>query len=263
MRSMKLRLLAFIALEGIGFLFAPNVWSKRRLMGYGSGYLSTSVYRLEREGLIHRRKAAKGFILELTKEGKNFLEKKKAALSRDRSRSKKWDGKWRFLIFDIPEKSRKFRDEFRKTLKTLGFGMIQKSVWISPHNHDARMKKLINSSTLAEHIHFFTVEKIEPLSQEDVLIKAFDLETVQSTYEAFISFVEKTGKDLDGLVKDSLLTSDLVLWHQNELELEYESAISLDPFPPVELLPEDWPAPKAERSYKKLQKKLHKISRNL
>ncbi|KKS16212.1 MAG: Repressor in ring oxydation complex/ phenylacetic acid degradation pathway related protein (PaaX) [Parcubacteria group bacterium GW2011_GWB1_41_6] len=44
----------------------------------------------------------------------------------------KWDGKWRIIVFDIPEKKKGSREVLREKLKDLDFYNIQKSVWISP-----------------------------------------------------------------------------------------------------------------------------------
>lgn len=45
--------------------------------------------------------------------------------------SVKWDGCWRIVIFDIPERQRVVRDLFRRNLKNWGFKQVQKSVWAS------------------------------------------------------------------------------------------------------------------------------------
>lgn len=43
-----------------------------------------------------------------------------------------WDGKWRVVFFDIPEKRRRTRDMIRCKLKELEFYEYQKSVFIHP-----------------------------------------------------------------------------------------------------------------------------------
>ena len=40
-----------------------------------------------------------------------------------------WDKKWRFVIFDIPEKKKLARNIFREKLRVLGFVKVQQSVW--------------------------------------------------------------------------------------------------------------------------------------
>jgi DNA-binding transcriptional regulator PaaX len=44
----------------------------------------------------------------------------------------KWDGFWRIVIFDIPEKQRSARDFLRAKMKEIGFYTLQKSVLITP-----------------------------------------------------------------------------------------------------------------------------------
>lgn len=45
---------------------------------------------------------------------------------------KSWDGKWRLVIFDIPEIKRKARVALKNKLKDMGFYQCQKSAWIYP-----------------------------------------------------------------------------------------------------------------------------------
>ena len=46
---------------------------------------------------------------------------------------KKWDEKWRFVMFDIPDKYRKASNALREKLKALGFFQFQKSIWVYPY----------------------------------------------------------------------------------------------------------------------------------
>lgn len=52
---------------------------------------------------------------------------------------KKWDGKWRIITFDIPEKYKKARKAFQQKLKDLGCYPAQKSVWIHPFPCEAEL----------------------------------------------------------------------------------------------------------------------------
>lgn len=47
---------------------------------------------------------------------------------------KKWDGKYRLIIFDIPRSKHQARIAFLRKLKEAGFLMIQKSVWVHPYD---------------------------------------------------------------------------------------------------------------------------------
>ncbi len=49
-------------------------------------------------------------------------------------RPPKWDRKWRIIIFDIPERRKKIRDEIRIILTNSGFQRLQDSVWVYPYD---------------------------------------------------------------------------------------------------------------------------------
>ena len=48
-------------------------------------------------------------------------------------RPKRWDGIWRLVLFDVPEKRRQGRDALREKLRELGFYEWQKSAFVFPH----------------------------------------------------------------------------------------------------------------------------------
>ncbi len=68
-----------------------------------------------------------------------FKQKPKSIL---RLIKKPWDGKWRFVVFDIPQKEVNFRNIIRRRLKELGFKLLQRSVWFSPLPLGKVVKKL-------------------------------------------------------------------------------------------------------------------------
>ncbi len=43
-----------------------------------------------------------------------------------------WDGKWRLVMYDIPENKRNARAQIRRLIKQLGFVQLQQSVWAHP-----------------------------------------------------------------------------------------------------------------------------------
>jgi DNA-binding transcriptional regulator PaaX len=88
--------------------------------------------------------------------------------------NKKWDGKWRVIIFDIPEMSRRDRDFLRRELKWIGFIELQKSVWIFPYDMEKELMALLKLWKLEfkGDIRFLIVEKI---TEEEKLKKHFNL----------------------------------------------------------------------------------------
>jgi len=88
-------------------------------------------YRLRRDGCINCEIANHQIYISLTEEGK----KKAGRLQIDAlkiEKPKKWDGKWRIIIFDIAQLKKLSREAFRGKLKQIGFYPLQKSVWAHP-----------------------------------------------------------------------------------------------------------------------------------
>lgn len=67
---------------------------------------------------------------------------------------KKWDRKWRLVLFDIPESIKKTRDALRRKLKHLGFLEFQKSVFVYPYPCRDEINFVINFFDIAESVYY-------------------------------------------------------------------------------------------------------------
>gem|GEM_PF-3133732 len=76
------------------------------------------------------------------------------------SKSSKWDGIWRVVIFDIPEAKRYQRDLFRSKLKALGLELIQKSVFCHPHDCFKEVITLAKLYEVDRHVTYMEVSSI-------------------------------------------------------------------------------------------------------
>lgn len=74
---------------------------------------------------------------------------------------KKWDNKWRVVIFDIPELRKKIRDALRFHLKKMGFFEFQKSVFIHPFNCQDEIDYLIEFYGIRRYLRFLVAESID------------------------------------------------------------------------------------------------------
>ena len=68
--------------------------------------------------------------LRITDKGK--LELLRSTENVRRTTKRKWDKKWRVLIFDIPQYRKGMGDKVRMTLRAVGFTRLQDSVWVYP-----------------------------------------------------------------------------------------------------------------------------------
>jgi len=74
---------------------------------------------------------------------------------------KRWDRKWRVVIFDIGEKQRRIRDQLRITLNKIGFVKLQKSVWVYPYDCEDFMMLLKANFELGRNLLYLVVDEIE------------------------------------------------------------------------------------------------------
>lgn len=128
------------------FLYHPGYYA------YGDGWdfeldkseLSQAIKRLRERGLVTKNIInTDQIVLKLTDLGKEALGIEV---------EEEWDGKWRIVIFDIPEQKRIIRNLFRRRLKTWGFRKWQQSVWITQRNVTQKLRLLIHDLKIEDWI---------------------------------------------------------------------------------------------------------------
>lgn len=106
---------------------------KKEWKEINKNYLYRIVREFRESRLIDFREKSKGEVeIILTEKGRIIA----LSFNIDNLKIKKqikWDGRWRMVFFDIPEKRRSERNILREKLKELGFYEIQKSVFIHPY----------------------------------------------------------------------------------------------------------------------------------
>ncbi|NIP96595.1 MAG: hypothetical protein GWO24_25435, partial [Akkermansiaceae bacterium] len=88
-----------------------------------------NVRRLRKRGLLEDAPRKRGDLLRLTELGHHALA---GGRHPDGAWNRDWDGKWRLLVFDLPQKAGRGRVQFWRWLRKNHFGRIQGSVWITP-----------------------------------------------------------------------------------------------------------------------------------
>lgn len=139
------------------FLYHPGYYA------YGDGWeypldksvIAQSLKRLRENGLIDFVDD-KELIFRLTDSGKD-----KALWIKMREENQKWDGKWRLVIWDVPEKRRVARDLLRFKLKQLGFQRLQKSVWATKKNCTIELKDFIRKVGIEDWVMVIETDNLD------------------------------------------------------------------------------------------------------
>lgn len=122
--------------------FVQNVINAyRKSKKYPRQKLSDTFYRLRKQGMIDIQTVNHQIYISLTPEGR----KRAGIFQIDKlkiTRPKRWDRKWRLLMFDVPQKRKISREALRGKLKELEFHQLQKSVWAYPFECGPEMELL-------------------------------------------------------------------------------------------------------------------------
>ena len=144
--------------------------------GVDRAKLSDKIYRLKKNGLIRKYIENKQEFLEITDKGIKIAEK--LFLNNiEITRPKKWDGKWRLVIFDIPEKERGARDGIRNKLYSLGFKQIQKSVFVYPFECSKEIHFICDFYRARKYIKYLIANIIE--GENEVINHFLELKLIE------------------------------------------------------------------------------------
>ncbi len=121
----------------------------------------TILWRLQNKGLVRKKEksyelTALGFRIAKIFKGKKIVEQV-------------WDGKWRIVMFDIPEKKREERNWLRYELYALDYKPLQKSVFMGQQPIDEDIYKEIMERGLNDCIRLITIGEID----DDEILKQF------------------------------------------------------------------------------------------
>ena len=145
-------------------LVVPNALQALKLFGWDKKLISRSQrnsvnfsrQKLVREELLEYE----GRYLRLTGKGRKILERIELQNYKIKV-PKKWDRKWRVIIFDIKEERRGLRNKVRNTLINIGFMCLQKSVWIYPYDCEDLINLIKADFKIGKDVLYMIVDRVE------------------------------------------------------------------------------------------------------
>jgi len=208
------------------------------------GYKKQSFYN------TYSRLLRTGYIEKIVKNGRPVLRltsKANQKIKRDfpllKMQKKKWDGKWRVVIFDIGEKLRYERDLLRNKLKDLGFGMLQRSVYISPHSFERDIAEFLDAKKL--------------FGKALVLVAPHKLMGDPKDFARIVWNIKELEKNYNLLLKRILESEDKMKKNEiRKIKERYLQIVIKDPCLPYDLLPDDWVGREVRMKVVKLYKKI-------
>jgi len=154
---------AMILAPGTGRVIAPFLKSEsdwEQWKHFNPSYLRRTLKRLQDQRVIEIQEKNGQNVIVLTSRGKQkILKYSMETLGIEKP--KRWDGKWRLVLYDIPVKDKSLGDVMRQTLRTLGFYAIQDSAYIYPYPCFDQIEFLRSYYGLGDYIQYMLVDKIE------------------------------------------------------------------------------------------------------
>jgi len=145
-----------------------------------------------------------------------------------RFQREKWDGKWRIISYEIPEKKRELRDRLRREMQGWGLGPWHRSFWLTPHPILPTLKLLTSQK------------------EEEKYIQAFEADHTFGDREFLIekvwgkSALDKSYRELFKKWHEVLSSGDEKVDKLKKVIGEYVNLLRQDPGLPKELIGESW-----------------------
>ena len=158
----KLLLASAAVVGGISVaLVAPGVLGAMGKLGLIPSARQLEIIKRSRSRLVARGLLVyQDHLLRLTPKGERVLRHFELHDFKLR-RPKKWDRKWRVLIFDIPERRKNLRPKIRYTLLAIGFVRLQDSVWVYPYDCEDLITLLKADFKIGKDLLYLIVDSIE------------------------------------------------------------------------------------------------------
>ncbi len=160
-------MLTAVVLGGV-VVVAATIPNAAQLLRFFPGFKKGARFNYKAKTALGRL-AAKGCVVfvgknnkryaRITEKGKRMLqmETEKIAIAKKR----RWDRRWRVVIFDIPEKRKSVRVSIRRFMQEYGFVRLQDSVWIYPYDCEDLIALAKANFRVGADVLYMIVERLE------------------------------------------------------------------------------------------------------
>lgn len=198
---------------------------------YRSGLLR-EINWLEKQGFLERRNK-KERIYRLTSAGRL-----RALGGRDPQAqwSRPWDGWWRLICFDVPTADNRQRQRLRHYLRTRWFGLLQRSLWVTPDDVQEQQRILRSTNIDVKSLTLFQARLCGGESDSDVVAGAWDFDTINSGYKQHLRILQQRPVQK---INGAAAANALLHWAEAE-QVAWNRAVRADPLLPEILLPSSY-----------------------
>lgn len=239
------------------------------------------VRRRLKTGEIEKIVKKENVYLRLTSAGKEKIIREFPFLA---IQKKRWDKRWRVVLYDVAETSRYKRDLLRNKLEELCFGLMQRSVWITPFDFAKDFKEFVEAKGLGENVYILESPAFLSDNPKKLAAKVWGLEKLNERYKKLYEKAQdlfrllssnskkktseknhithhdrgekvKTDGERDGRIKEK----EGLAKKARKIKSQYLTEFISDPHLPKELLSDDWYGKRVRGEIDKIDKLLKKM----
>jgi phenylacetic acid degradation operon negative regulatory protein len=139
--------------------------------------------RLEQQQLIEARQGVEGnWLHRLTERGTLHAGGGREPLSRWQ---RSWDGRWRLILFDVPQNRASARERLRRYLRARGFGYLQNSVWVTPDPLTEERRLFAAGPVDVESLLLLEARPCTGESDAEIVAGAWDFAAINKEYATY------------------------------------------------------------------------------
>jgi phenylacetic acid degradation operon negative regulatory protein len=153
-------------------------------LGFSDGAARVALTRLVRRELLSRERSGRLVHYRVTPRCERLLAEGDGRIFGLGEPRAAGDG-WTVLWHQIPEDRRLERSRLARRLRFLGFGSVQDSVWVSPHDHSDEVVQLLGELEVAPYATVFVAQVGSMEGLPALVRRAWDLSGLLERYESF------------------------------------------------------------------------------
>ncbi|WP_282860429.1 PaaX family transcriptional regulator [Pseudoclavibacter helvolus] len=235
---------AYVPSEGMRVAHLSELFAA---LGIEAATTRATLSRMRREGLLASRREGRETVYATTAKFRGLLSEERARSGRLVATD--WDGRWTMVLYQIPENDRGRREKVKRLLLDDGFGQLNATTWISPHDDRERMHRRLGCH---DDPTIVVVNATTGGLEEDqaLVARCWDLDEIASTYQAFLEQWSDLSSCCDILLPKEAFQANV------EIVSDWRHFPSHDPRLPLALQPRGWPAQEAHEVFHRAEEQL-------
>ncbi|AXE90005.1 Transcriptional repressor PaaX [Streptomyces sp. Go-475] len=220
--------------------------------GIGEQATRSTLTRMVGRGLLRRQREGRRMYFGLTERSEAVLRDGERRIWQTGAVNRHWDGTWTLLGFSLPESWQRQRHDLRSQLTWSGFGPLFNGLWIAPGEVD--VSALVAELGLSAHVKVFRAHADAGMDIGQMIEETWELSDLAAGYEGFVRRWQPW--------QEGLPEADEALALRLRLQTEWLRIVRRDPRLPVKHLPDDWPAERAEKTFRAVHERLSPLARD-